>query len=79
MTHFMLENRFTASSGHLLSLKYNICVLEMSHGYMYAIRTYNHGELFSNFLAPISIAEVLKWLILCLSRDSLPVQAIYFP
>ena len=44
------------SSGHLLSLKYNIFVLEMSHGYMYAIRTYNHGELFSNILEPKSIA-----------------------
>ena len=75
----MLEKRFSASSGHLLSLKYNIYVLEMSHGYMYAVRTYNHGELFSNILAPKSIAEVLKWLISCLRRDSLPVQAFYFP
>ena len=75
----MLEKRFTASSGHLLSLKYNIFVLEMSHGYMYAIRTYYHGVFFSNILAPKLIAEVLKWLILCLRRDSLPVQAIYFP
>ena len=75
----MLEKRFTANSGHLLSLKYNIFVLKMSHGYMYAIRTYKYGELFSNILAPKSIAEVLKWLILCLRRDSLPVQAIYFP
>ena len=75
----MLEKRFTANSGHLLSLKYNIFVLEMSHGYMYAIPTYNHGVFFSNILAPKLIAEVLKWLILCLRRDSLPVQAMYFP
>ena len=32
---------------------------------MYAIRTYNLGELFSNILEPKSIAEVVKWLILC--------------
>ena len=51
----------------------------MSHGYMYAIRTYNLGVIFSNILAPKLIAEVLKWFILCLKRDSLPVQAIYFP
>ena len=31
---------------------------------MYAMRTYNHGEYFSNILAPKLIAEVLKWLIL---------------
>ena len=32
---------------------------------MYAIRTYNHGVFFSNILEPKSIAEELKWLILC--------------
>ena len=61
----MLEKRFTASSGYLLSLKYNIFVLKMSNGYMYAIRTYNHGVFFSIILEPKSIAKVLKWLILC--------------
>ena len=51
----------------------------MSHGYMYAIRTYNHGEFFSNILAPKLIAEVLKWLFLCLRRELLLVHAICFP
>ena len=46
---------------------------------MYAIRTYNHGEFFSNILAPKLIAEVLKWLILCLITELLLVHAIYFP
>ena len=46
---------------------------------MYAIRTYNHGEFFSNILAPKLIAEVVKWLNLCLRRDSVLVHAIRCP
>ena len=43
---------------------------------MYAIRTYSHGEFFSNILAPKLMAEVLKWLILCLRKDLLVVQTM---
>ena len=46
---------------------------------MYAIRTYNHEEFFSDILAPKLMAEVLKWLILCLRRKLLLVHAIFFP
>ena len=61
-----------------LYLHYKIFDLKMSHGYMYAIRTYNHGKFFSNILAPKLIADELKWLILCLRRDSVLVCAICF-
>ena len=62
-----------------LYVYYKIFDLKMSHGYMYAIRTYNHGEFFSNILAQKLIAEVFKLLILCLRRDSVLVHAICFP
>ena len=52
-----------------LYVHYKIFDLKMSHGYMYAICTYNHGEFFVNILAPKLIAEVLKWLILCLEES----------
>ena len=61
-----------------LYLHYKIFDLKMSHGYMYAIRTYNHGKFFCNILAPKLIADELKWLILCLRRDSVLVYAICF-
>ena len=51
----------------------------MYHGNMYAIRTYNHGEFFCDILAPKLIAEVLKWLILCLRKDLWPFHTIYYP
>ena len=51
----------------------------MSHGNMYAMRAYNHGKFFSNILAPKFMAEVLKWLILSLGRDSALVHAICLP
>ena len=62
-----------------LYVHYKIFDLKMSNGYMYAIRTYNHGKFFSNILAPKLIPEVLKWLILCLRRELLLVHAICFP
>ena len=62
-----------------LYVHYKIFHLKMSHGYMYAIRTYNHGKFFSNILAPKFMAEELKWLILCLRRDSVLVHATCFP
>ena len=68
MVHFIFKKTFTTSLGHLPPLHYNIFVLKLSHGYMYAIRTYNHGEFFSNILAPKLIAEIVKWLILSLMR-----------
>ena len=61
----MLEKTYSANSGYWFALKHNITVPKMSHGYMYVYCAYNHGEFFSNNLAPKMIAEVLKWLILC--------------
>ena len=43
VAHFMLEKKHSASSGRLFALVHNIFLRKMTHGYMYAIRTYNHG------------------------------------
>ena len=51
----------------------------MSHGYMYAVRTYNDGEFFCHIFAPKLITEVLKWLNLCLRRDLWLLHTIYYP
>ena len=45
---------------HLFALRYNICDLKIYHGYMYAIRTYNHGEFFYTISARKLTAEVIK-------------------
>ena len=47
---FMFIKRFVATSHHLPPKHYKVLVLQMCHGYMYAIRTYNHGEFFCNIL-----------------------------
>ena len=39
----------------------------------------NHGEYFYNILTRKLVAEVLKLFILCWTRDTVPVQAIYLP
>ena len=45
---------------HLFVLKYNISDPKIFHGYMYAIRTYNHGEVFGTISARKLSAEVMK-------------------
>ena len=79
VAQFMFKKRFIAISHHLLPIHNEIFVLKMCHGYMYGIRTYYLGEFFCNILAPKLMAEVLKWLILCLTRDLLLVHTIYYP
>ena len=45
---------------HLFALKYNNSDHKIFYGYMYAIRTYNHGEFFYHISARKLSAEVMK-------------------
>ena len=55
-----------------LSLKYPMVIYT-------PVCIYNHGEYFYNILTRKLVAEVLKLFILCWTRDTVPVQAIYLP
>ena len=56
----ILEKTSSANWSHLFALKYNISDPKIFHGYMYAIRTYNHGEFFYPNSARKLSAEVMK-------------------
>ena len=49
------------------------------HGYMYAIRTYNHAEVFYTISARKLAGKVLKLFKEYWRRLPVPIEAIYFP
>ena len=51
---------YITMGSHLFALKYNNSDPNIFHGYMYAIRTYNHGEFFYLISARKLSAEVMK-------------------